>query len=111
VPYCQRIKATSHAVCEPRRLLRLLRLLRVAQLLFNSPAAAAGIPSFVNRAWVALAQILYSAGFLINLLGCLWCAAVPNVAITASSCAHHFNELPCQHITAATEFSLVCGTR
>ena len=69
-------EAMPHTVRESRRLLRLLRLLRVAQLLFNSPAAAAGIPSFVNRAWVALAQIMYSAGFLINLLGCLWCAAV-----------------------------------
>ena len=59
------------------RLLRLLRLVRVAQLLFRSPKTTVGIPSFFNRAWIALAQIGYAAAFLINLLGCLWCEPWP----------------------------------
>ena len=61
----------------PCRLLRLLRLLRVAQLMFRSPKTSVGIPSFVNRAWISLMQIGYAAGFLINLLGCLWCDSRP----------------------------------
>ena len=121
MPCCQCIKATMHTVCELRRLLRLLRLLRVAQLLFNSPAAAAGIPSFVNRAWVALAQILYSAGFLINLLGCLWCAAFPNncrvdSVQSASMCmavqpqGFVVAELPANAVEAYIEDCLPSGT-